>query len=94
MDTTATPATPGVLTSLQPSDASAADIIIKCGGETFPIHKATIWLQSQKLQDACDAAAKVSVTQDSYGSPDPHLTKVKYRTQQFSSKMTPSTRLP
>lgn len=64
MDTTVEPATPGEQTSLLPA-ASEADIIIKCGGETFSAYRATVRLQSQKLQDACDAAGKVSVSQDS-----------------------------
>lgn len=41
-------------------DGDTADIIIKCGGQTFSAHKATVCRQSQRLQDACDTIAKVS----------------------------------
>ena len=46
-------------------DSTLADITIKCGGETFQVHQNIVCPQSQKLRDACNAAAKVSPTHHS-----------------------------
>jgi hypothetical protein len=58
MVTTArTPSAPPDLASLQ--GASPPNITVECGGQTFPAHKVIVCPQSQKIQDACDATAKV-----------------------------------
>lgn len=56
---TLTPPTPRSPTALR-EVVGPADIIFECGGQKFKAHQHVVCPQSQKLQDACDAAAKVS----------------------------------
>jgi len=54
-----TPPTPRTPTSLL-RVVGPADITFQCDGQTFKAHQSVVCPQSQRLQDACDAAAKVS----------------------------------
>lgn len=68
--TLAPPPPPNTQTSLR-HDGASADIMFKCGGHTFPAHQAVICPQSQKLQDTCDATAKVGPPHIQFHEPRP-----------------------
>ena len=51
-----TPRTPSSLFQV----VGPADITFQCDAQTFKAHQSVICPQSQRLQDVCDAAAKVN----------------------------------